>query len=126
MSLAVVLTASLLFVQNWNAQRPFDREIWLHYDDDSEQGTSPISNSWKDYNVRLKMIDDLKPKLLGISKTEVENLLGKPDPDMNPADYSTDYYYLLGTRERILDTDGLWLHLKFENDHVKDAQVISD
>ncbi len=100
----------LLFGHRSDSPLQFDSEVWKHQE-----------NS----NQRLRMVSDLKPKLMGISKVEVEQLLGTPRKDLGSSNRA-EYFYLLGTEERFLDTDGIWLRIKFKNDCVNDVQVWQD
>jgi hypothetical protein len=109
-SLALLSAAALLFGHHSDTPLPFNTEVWKQHEDTNE---------------RLRMVGDLKPKLVNSSKAEVERLLGTPRRDFDPL-HPNDYYYLLGTQESFLDTDGIWLCLKFENDRVHDVQVFHD
>jgi hypothetical protein len=126
-ALVVFSAAALLFGRSSDSQLPFDTEVWKHQAEDDGRPKS-IPDLWKHReadNVRLRMVSDLKPKLMGISKAEVEQLLGTPVKGLESL-HPTNYYYVLGTQERFLDTDGIWLSLKFENDRANDVQVIHD
>jgi len=125
-ALVLFSASALLFVHDSRSQLPFDAEAWKHAGGDSER-PHRISDLWKHQqeNLRLKMVTDLKPKLMGICKAEVEQLLGEPVTDVGlyPGDC---YYYVLGTQQRFGDTDGIWLCLKFKNDRVDSVQVAHD
>ena len=106
----VLFSAVVLFAHPRESALPFDAEAWNH------QGDS---------NQRLRMVSDLKLKLMRMSKAEVKQLLGEPVTNVGlyPGDY---YYYVLGTQKRFGDTDGIWLCLKFINDRVDAVQVAHD
>lgn len=123
---ALVLFASaLLFGHHSESQLPFDAEVWKHAGEDDGR-PHMISDLWKqrDGNVRLRMVSDLKPKLMGITKAEVAQLLGEPVTDVGL--YPGDYYYVLGIQKKFGDTDGIWLCLKFKNDRVEAVQIVRD
>lgn len=126
--LTAVASVTFLCDKLLNAPRPFDKKIWNQQNEGeaSDDKDPNLLSIWTNRNVCLKMFDDLKPKLIGITKKEVEQLLGTPDPNLDEADNPTDYYYLLGTKERILDTDGLWMCHKFKNDRVTQVLMIQD
>lgn len=108
----LLLLASVWLALAHRSESPlkFDAEVWKHRQDNNE---------------RLRMVSDLKPKLMGASKSAVQNLLGTPITNVGlyRGDY---YYYVLGTQERFGDTDGLWLCLKFKNDLVDSLQIAHD
>jgi hypothetical protein len=121
--------AALLFGHRSDSQLPFDKKVWQDQEAQEDTRSKSIPDLWKhqeDGNVRFKMVNDLKPKLIGSNKADVEKLLGIPERDFDPINHPGDDYYLLGTRERFFDTDGLWLWVKFEKDRVDDVQVIHD
>lgn len=103
------ITAALGY--NWycgNSDFPFDSEIWKQ-----------TAN-----NDRLRMVHDLKHKLPGLRKADVEKLLGQPREDAMGNIYPAfDYIYPLGTKKRPFDEDGIWLLIKFTNDAVTDVEV---
>lgn len=110
-ALLLLSVVALLFVhRSESSPLKFDTKIWKHQEDSNE---------------RLRMVSDLKPKLAGISKAEVEKLLGTPRKDVAGL-YPADYIYLLGTQGRLFDVDGVWLCIKFKDDRVKDVQVMHD
>lgn len=100
-----------LFWHHSDSPRPFDTQVWKHQQDTNE---------------RLRMVDDLKPKLMGLSKAEVEQLLGAPRTDAAGLYRGYEYSYLLGTVGRLLDDDGMWLCIRFKKDRVHDVQVVRD
>ena len=88
--------------------------------------------AWKkaeDTNERLKMVHDLMSKytLVGMKKEEIEKLLGSPRMDVSGRllpDYN--YVYLLGTKQWLLDEDGVWLCIKLQDNQVRDVQICHD
>lgn len=101
----------MLFIRNASESSiPFDAGIWKREE-----------NS----NKRLQMVSSLKLRLNGISKAEVERLLGTPRMDVGGL-FGADFVYLLGVQRRLFDDDGVWLCIKFKNDRVSDVQVVKD
>ena len=77
------------------------------------------SDQWKanlenHNNLKQKMVPDLLSRytLKGMSKDEIETLLGKPSQTAYFKDY--DYVYWLGP-EKGMGVDSEWLGIKFEN-----------
>jgi hypothetical protein len=122
-ALVLFSAAALLFGRPSDpsdSQLPFDSEVWKHQAEDDGRPKS-IPDLWKHReadNVRLRMVSDVKPKLMGISKAEVEKLLGTPMKDVGSLGDPGDYFYSLAVYERFMDTDGVLLHIKFKNDRV--------
>ncbi len=79
----------------------------------------------KDY-VRIKMVDDLlnRNNLIGMSKNEVNDLLGVPPKTEYFSNY--DYVYWLGPERGFMSIDSEWLVIKFENDKVIEAKITRD
>ena len=91
------------------------------------------ATQWKDEKlvnskdpIRIKMVDDLlnKNKLIGMSKSEVNNLLGVPPKTGYFSNY--DYVYWLGPERGFMSIDSEWLVIKFENDRVVEARITRD
>ncbi|MSU55855.1 MAG: hypothetical protein EXS51_00890 [Candidatus Taylorbacteria bacterium] len=90
------------------------------------------SASWKDEqlvdnwenSIRLRMVDDLlrKHELVGMSKNQVDELLGVPKPTGYFSDY--DYVYWLGPKRRFVSTDDEWLGIKFKNNIIVEAKIL--
>lgn len=105
----LLLAVGLLLPNYSDSPIPFDSEVWKHQEDSNE---------------RLRMVSDLKPKLIGISKAEVEQLLGEPAGELEPG---YEYSYLLGVHRLFFwPIDGIWLSIKFESGRVSDVQVMQD
>ncbi|MBS1999377.1 MAG: hypothetical protein JSS86_23785, partial [Cyanobacteria bacterium SZAS LIN-2] len=96
-------------------QRPFDSTVW------KESLKSKSSDQ-----VRLNMVDDLlsKNKLVGMSRADVEKLIGKPPPTEYFSEYQ--YVYWLGPERGFISIDSEWLALKFKDDVVIEATVVRD
>lgn len=122
---ALVAVSPLLFVSGYIAynhvsevyQRvPFDSAVWkasLNKDDDGK--------------LRLRMVDDLLKRhtLVGMTRTQISDLLGEP-PHTN---YFSDYQfvYWLGPERGFMSIDSEWLAVRFDNlDRVTDADVVRD
>jgi hypothetical protein len=101
----------LLFGHLSESPIPFDAEVWKHQEDSNE---------------RLRMVSDLKPKLMGITKRQVEEMLGEPRKDVAGLCPGHEHTYLLGVVGRLGPDDGIWLCINFENDRVKDVRVVQD
>jgi hypothetical protein len=106
--------------QHSESPLPFDREAWKR------------QKGHEDTNERLRMVGDLKTKLMGISKAEVEQLLGTPGSELEPVtracrDAGYEYTYLLGVhRVFSCPIDGIWLCINFQSGRVSDVQVMQD
>jgi outer membrane protein assembly factor BamE (lipoprotein component of BamABCDE complex) len=91
-----------------------------------------VSERWKksllvaNDTVRLEMVDDLlrRYKLVGMSRTELETLLGKPPPTAYFNNY--DYVYWLGPERGFISIDSEWLCVKFKGDTVVEARICRD
>jgi hypothetical protein len=78
------------------------------------------------------MVDDLlsKHQLVGRTRSEIDNLLGVPPPNRNYFE-GTDYYkhydyvYWIGEQEGLFGSYE-WLVIKFKNNIVNDARLISE
>lgn len=75
--------------------------------------------------IKQKMVDDLflKYKIIGMTRVEVNRILGVPPKTNYFKDY--EYVYWLG-HERGIGVDSEWLGLKFENDVVIKADILTD
>ncbi len=60
----------------------------------------------------------------GMSRDEVDAVLGKPDRGDGVHGY--DYVYCLGPERGLISIDYEWLGLKFHKDVVVDAQIFRD
>jgi hypothetical protein len=76
--------------------------------------------------VRLMMVDDLlsRYKIVGMSRNEIDQLLGVPTPTMYFKDY--DYVYWLGPERSYISVDSEWLGIRFENNIAVEARLLKD
>jgi hypothetical protein len=110
-SALLLVSVVLLFFghrQHTESPLPFDPKAWKR----------------EEPNQRLRMVSDLKPKLMGMTKTQLEGMLGESRTDVGELLPGYRYTYLLGTQQRLLDEDGIWLCIKFQNSLVSDVQVL--
>jgi hypothetical protein len=108
--------------------------FWFFFGDDIREyfGRVPFeSAAWRDGeridfedSVRLRMVDDLlrRHHLVGMSKAEIDELLGPPTETGGFAGY--DYAYLLGPERAFFRTDSEWLVIKFDQGRVVEARVV--
>lgn len=89
------------------------------------------SDAWKHEElipegVRLTMVDALlaDPGVVGRSRSQIDDLLGKPDETSYFRDY--DYVYWLGPERGKISIDSEWLGLKFRSDVVVEAHILTD
>ena len=93
------------------------------------------SETWKNVNVqnchsrdakRIRMVDDLLAKhdLKGMSKAEVETLLGEGDRTGYFKDY--DMVYCLGPERGFLPLDSEWLVIKLNQNRVQEYRLARD
>lgn len=76
--------------------------------------------------VRLRMVEDLLDRysLVGMSKSEIDTLLGVAGPSLYFKGY--DYVYWLGPEISFISLDSEWLALKMENDTIIEARILRD
>lgn len=111
-ALALLVLLGITQYVRYAAKYRFDSAIWK-----ATGGDDPA---------RVFMVDDLlrRHPLIGMPRADVEDLLGRP-----PAtDYFRDfeYVYWLGPERGFIAIDSEWLGLKFEQDRVTEARVLSD
>lgn len=91
------------------------------------------SPSWKNEQlgsfenpIKLKMVDDLleKYQLEGMSKNAINELLGIPESTNYFRSY--DYVYWLGPERGPFGIDSEWLCIKFQDDIVIEAALLTD
>jgi hypothetical protein len=90
------------------------------------------STAWKAENrggaegVRVHMVDDLLRihRLVGLSRVQLEELLGRPPATEYFPEY--DYVYWLGPERGPFSIDSEWLVIKFREDRVASARVVTD
>ncbi len=109
-------------------QMPFDSTVWKKTFDQpiSSQNVESDERDNRMYPVRLRMVDDLikRYRLEGMSRQDIENLIGKPPP----TDYfrGYDYVYFLGPERGLIRIDSEWLCIKFQNNVVTEARICRD
>jgi hypothetical protein len=94
--------------------------------------TSFDSAKWKAENrrgaeaVRVRMVDDLlrHHTLVGMQRTQLEELLGVPPPTPYFSEY--DYVYWLGPERGAFSIDSEWLVVRCDRDVVVVAKVVTD
>jgi hypothetical protein len=100
--------------------------------DDYASRTRFESARWKAENrdgaegVRVRMVDDLlrTHKLVGMSRAQLEDLLGVPPATEYFRGY--DYVYWLGRERGLFSIDSEWLVIKCGQGVVVSAQVVTD
>lgn len=85
-----------------------------------------ISHLSSGENVKQKMVNDLlsKHRLVGLSKKQIEELLGIPPKTSYFKDY--DFVYWLGPERSAFGIDSEWLGIEFENGIVTKAEILRD
>ena len=101
-------------VRDYSSRVPFDSSQWRA---ENEQGAE---------GVRVHMVDDLlkKHQLVGMSRDQVNDLLGVPPVTAYFREY--DYVYWLGQERGAFPIDSEWLVLKFKGNVVAEASVVTD
>lgn len=76
--------------------------------------------------VRLQMVDSLREEyqLVGMTREEIETLLGEPRPTLYFSNY--DYVYWLGPERGPWGIDSEWLAIQFEDNAVTEAKILTD
>ena len=100
-------------MQSYVNQTPFDSKKW--------QAKSVDQNT-----IKQKMVNDLlsKYQLIGMTKPDINKLLGIPQQTGYFKDY--DYVYWLGPERSAFGIDSEWLGIKFEKDVVTKAEILRD
>lgn len=96
------------------SRRRFDSAIWKRAEYAANE------------DVRIKMVDDLlkRHRLEGMTRQQIDELLGRPQPTTYFRDY--EYVYYLGPERGFLPIDSEWLCLKFRNNIVTEARDLHD
>ena len=76
--------------------------------------------------IKQKMVGDLlsKHQLIGMTKTNVDELLGVPPQTNYFKDF--DYVYWLGPERSAIGVDSEWLGIKFDNGTVIKTEILRD
>jgi hypothetical protein len=101
-------------VKDYATRVSFDQAVWKAENTHAAKG------------MRIHMVDDLlrKHPLVGMSKAQVDDLLGVPPPTDYFRDY--DYVYWLGPERGAFSIDSEWLVLKLANGSVVRAELVTD
>ncbi len=114
----VALVLGLLFglpvVKDYASRRPFEPEAWKRENSEAAAG------------VRVTMVDDLlkSHRLVGMSRPQIEALLGVPPPTPYFSDY--DLVYWLGPERGAFSIDSEWLVVRFSKGVAVEAEVVTD
>jgi hypothetical protein len=103
-------------VDDYSHRQAFDSELWKA--SLAEESENPI---------KLRMVDDLRRKhpLVGLSRSEVLDLLGEPSRTDKFSDW--DLVYWPGSERGLFSIDSEWLVIRFgSNQKVIDAEIVSD
>ena len=103
-------------VSDYAKRRDFDSVSWKN-----EAIVNELENP-----IRLSMLDDLlkKHELVGMTRNQIDELLGVPKPTGYFNDY--DYVYWLGPERGFISIDSEWLGVKFTNNIVSEAKILRD
>ena len=96
----------------------------IQFDSASWKNEQLLNNS--ENPIRIRMVDDLlkKYELVGMSRNQVSELLGIPEPTRYFSEY--DYVYWLGPERSFISIDSEWLGVKFKNDTVVEVEILRD
>ncbi len=104
----IIIGLELNAVHQWNKSKrlPFEQNAWKANPDSTEM--DPI---------RLRMVDDLLAhhNFIGMSRAEIDDLLGPPAPTDKFRDW--DLVYWLGPERGSLRIDSEWLVFKFDKEN---------
>ncbi|MBU6455395.1 MAG: hypothetical protein KGS72_26730 [Cyanobacteria bacterium REEB67] len=97
-----------------------------HFDSEAWKKVATAQSGQRENPVCLRMVDDLlaRYKLEGMSRAEVEKLLGKPPTTNYFKEY--DFVYMLGPERSFISIDSEWLCIKFKNDVVSEVRICRD
>ncbi|MFO0994184.1 MAG: outer membrane protein assembly factor BamE [Hyphomicrobiales bacterium] len=119
---AGLLVAFMLFVaymrigphlEHYLSSVSFDGQVWKQ----AENTNDPV---------RIFMVDDLLAThdLIGMSRSEIDALLGTPPKTPFFSDYQ--YVYWLGLERSYIKIDSEWLFIKFDQDRVVETKLLND
>ena len=104
----IIIGLELNAVHQWNKSKrlPFEQSAWKANPDSNER--DPI---------RLRMVDDLLAhhNFIGMSRAEIDDLLGAPAPTDKFRDW--DLVYWLGPGRGYMRIDSEWLVFKFDKEN---------
>jgi hypothetical protein len=112
----ILMISFLLFVpklKSYVNQTAFDSRQWQIHLTDRD-------------TIKQKMVNDLlsNHQLIGMTQTNIDELLGKPPQTSYFKDY--DYVYWLGPELSAFGIDSEWLGVKFDNGIVIKADILRD
>ena len=104
----IVIFVLMLFLY-WSDQHSFTQTKWR-----------------EDIEIRSLIVDDLLNdyELIGMTKQEIEDLLGKNNNDYGYFNRENRYVYCLGGARTIIDSE--WLLIDFEGDLVINYEITTD
>tara|TARA_R110002049_G_scaffold155374_3_gene320228 strand:- start:562 stop:915 length:354 start_codon:yes stop_codon:yes gene_type:complete len=109
-----VLLILILFSCKYNDQKNFDRNIWF-----SSYHCKPLKQSRK----RFAMVDDIRRKIEGKNKLEIESMLGKSLPNNVLANIKRDLLYCLGDKGFLMTMN--WLKIDLDSNQIfKEVNII--
>ena len=120
LALVYVLFIGYIFlgpiVSDYANRTQFDSVSWKN---------DQLVDNWEN-SIRLRMVDDLlkKHELVGMTRNQVDELLGIPKPTGYFNDY--EYVYWLGPERGFISIDSEWLGVKFKNNIVIEAKILRD
>lgn len=101
-------------VEDYASRRAFDSGQWKAENRRDAEG------------VRVRMVDDLlrRQVLVGMSRVELESLLGVPPPTEYFREF--DYVYWLGPERGAFSIDSEWLVVRCQDDRVVHVELVTD
>jgi hypothetical protein len=115
------------FVFGWLFLTPIVEDHWNRIPFDSKVWKDPHLAPKVDYP-RLRMVDDLLDRhqnLNGMTKQEIDDLLGPPSDPWFPTP-GIEYIYHLGLQRYGLPIDSEWLCISFSDGKVDEVRIITD
>lgn len=117
---SMIVLAALAFASgvvawgSWGRSETFKSEKW-------------IEASQRSDIYRNEMADDLlrRYRLVGMSREQIDNLLGRPAATPKFRDHC-EYVYWLGPERGFISIDSEWLCIRFDDDVVVKAELMRD
>lgn len=105
----LIAISVLMLLFDWNERHSFTQAKWR-----------------EDIEVRSLIVDDLLNdyELIGMTKQEIEALLGNNNNDYGYFNWENRYVYCLGGARTIIDSE--WLLIDFEDDVVVNYEITMD